>query len=168
MGYFFQMRTKNEQKLHEFSGELDRNYPTRPQLTEGVTRGVVHLLAGLGFSPLPEFKLLSSRRVDVAGLDAKGRFLFVEVKSSVADFRADGKWRDYLDYCDWFYFAVPPRFPLDILPVDVGVIAADAHDGAILRPATEMMLNGNRRRNQTLRFARSAADRVSRPLCLRY
>ena len=90
----------------------------RPQLTEGVTRGVVRLLWGLGFSPMVEFKLSSRRRIDVAGLDGQGRFLFVEVKSSPEDFRADGKWHEYPAFCDWFYFAVPPGFPHDILPED--------------------------------------------------
>ncbi|MEK9672408.1 MAG: MmcB family DNA repair protein [Rhodospirillaceae bacterium] len=133
----------------------------RPVLTAGVTRGVVRMLRHMGFSPLTEFKLTSRRRIDVAGLDARGRFLFAEVKSSVADFRADGKWMDYLPCCDWFYFAVPPGFPLGILPDAAGIIRADAHDGVIERPALETPVNGNRRRTQLLRFARAVADRLS-------
>jgi hypothetical protein len=135
---------------------------SRPQVTLGVTRGVVRMLWGMGFSPLTEFKLTSSRRVDVAGLDGQGRFLFVEVKSSVEDFRADGKWHEYRDFCDWFYFAVPPGFPQDILPGDAGLIVADAHEGAVLRSADEAPVNGNRRRKQTVTFARAAADRLVR------
>lgn len=134
----------------------------RPQVTEGVTRGVVRLLWRMGCSPLTEFKLTSRRRIDVAGLDGQGRFLFVEVKSSVEDFRADGKWHEYRDFCDAFYFAVAPGFPNDILPRDAGLIIADAHDGAILRSADETSMNGNRRRKQTLNFARAAADRLVR------
>lgn len=134
----------------------------RPQVTQGVTRGVVRLLWRMGFSPLTEFKLTSRRRIDVAGLNGQGRFLFVEVKSSVEDFRADGKWHEYPDFCDGFYFAVPPGFPQDILPMDAGLIIADAHDGAILRSADETPMNGNRRRKQTLTFARAAADRLVR------
>lgn len=133
----------------------------RPVVTAGVTRGVVRLLVGMGFSPLVEFKLTSRRRVDVAGLDRHGRFLFVEVKSSIADLRADDKWPDYLTCCDWFYFAVASGFPVDRLPGDLGVIAADGHGGAVLRPAPETPINGNRRRAQTLRFARQAASRLS-------
>ena len=135
---------------------------SRPQLTEGVTRGVVRMLWRMGFSPLAEFKLTSRRRIDVAGLDGQGRFLFVEVKSTPDDFRADGKWHEYPAFCDWFYFAVPPGFPQHLLPDDVGLIVADAHDGVVLRPAAETPLNGNRRRTQTLAFARAAADRLAR------
>lgn len=137
--------------------------PARPQVTDGVTRGVLRLLLQQGFSPLQEFKLTSSRRVDVAGLDRGGRFLFVEVKSSLADFRADGKWREYLEYCDWFYFAVAPGFPTDVLPDDLGLIVADHHEGAVLRPAPETPVNAARRRAQTLGFARAAAERLSLP-----
>ena len=42
-----------------------------------------------------EFKLSSGRRVDVMGLNPGGRFLLVEIKSSVADFKSDKKWREY-------------------------------------------------------------------------
>src|SRR3546814_5087076 len=35
---------------------------------------------------------------------------------SLADLRADGKWPDYVGYCDAFYFAVPPGFPHDPVP----------------------------------------------------
>lgn len=135
----------------------------RPQVTDGVTRGVLRLLLQHGFSPLVEFKLTSSRRIDVAGLDRAGRFLFVEVKSSLADYRADGKWREYLDYCDWFYFAVAPGFPTDVLPDGLGLIVADGHEGAILRAAPETPVNAARRRAQTLHFARAAAERLSLP-----
>ena len=34
-----------------------------------------------------------------------------EIKSSLEDFRTDRKWRDYLDYCDSFFFAVAEDFP---------------------------------------------------------
>ncbi|PIW30530.1 MAG: DNA repair protein MmcB-related protein [Rhodospirillales bacterium CG15_BIG_FIL_POST_REV_8_21_14_020_66_15] len=134
----------------------------RPLLTGGVTRGVVRMLWHMGFSPLTEFKLTSGRRIDVAGLDGRGRFLFVEVKSSVEDFRADGKWHEYPDFCDWFYFAVPPGFPQAVLPEGAGLIVADGYDGAVLRAAPQTPLNGNRRRRQTLDFARAAADRLMR------
>jgi len=154
---------KNILPLEPAPADAGPNDKGRPQVTDGVTRGVLRLLLQQGFSPLVEFKLTSSRRVDVAGLDRAGKFLFVEVKSSLADYRADAKWREYLDYCDWFYFAVAPGFPMDVLPDGLGLIVADGHDGAILRPAPETPVNGTRRRAQTLRFARSAADRLSLP-----
>ena len=127
---------------------------------DGIARGVCRLLADMGYPTLTEFKLKSGRRVDVMGLGPAGRFLIVEIKSSAADFRADGKWPEYLPYCDLFYFAVGDQFPMDLLPGGRGVMVADAWHGAIRRPAPLAPMNGLRRRNQTRRFAATAARRL--------
>lgn len=135
----------------------DRNPADR---TGGIVRGATRLLVEMGYRTLTELQLGNGRRVDVIGLDRQGRFVVVEVKSSVADFRADGKWLEYLPYCDAFYFAVSPDFPMEILPPDVGVIVADAYDGAIQRDAHVIAMNASRRRALTVRFARTAAGRL--------
>ncbi len=131
-------------------------------ISSAVTRGVVRLLADLGFASLTEVSLRNGRRVDLMAIARDGRIAVVEVKSSVADYRADRKWREYLDYCDFFYFAVPESFPVEILPEEPGLLVADRFAGAILRPAPEVAMNGTRRRNVTLRFARAAAERLTR------
>jgi hypothetical protein len=127
-----------------------------------IARGVSRLFVDLGLSPITEFTLASGRRVDVAGLGPKGEFVFVEIKSCLADFRADRKWQDYLDYCDRFYFAVMQDFPLDILPADQGLIIADRFGGGVVRESAESRLNGSRRKALTLRFARAAAEKFHR------
>ena len=101
-----------------------------------VVRGTARLLADMGYAMIPEFVLASGRRADIAGVDGRGRIVLVEVKVSLADFRGDGKWPDYLEFCDRFFFAVPPEFPRD--PVDgplawperTGLIVADRFGGA--------------------------------------
>jgi hypothetical protein len=138
-----------------------RQGPLPGSAAEDITRGVIRLMGDLGYARLTEFKLTSRRRVDVAALDRAGRFVVVEVKSSLADFRADNKWSEYLDFCDFFYFAVAPDFPQDILPADHGLIYADSYEAMIVRPAMESPMNGNRRRTQTLRFARTGANRLT-------
>ncbi|MDA1101095.1 MAG: MmcB family DNA repair protein [Proteobacteria bacterium] len=129
-----------------------------------LARGVGRLLTHLGYHSLTEFTLRSGRRADLAGIDRRGRIAIVEIKSSVADFRADQKWPEYLDYCDWFYFAVPLDFPVEILPDEPGVILADAYSGDIARaaPANPVPLHASRRREVTLRFGRTAAERLRR------
>ena len=127
-----------------------------------ITRGVCRMLRAQGYEVLREFKLTSRRRADIAGLDRNGGFVIVEVKSSLADFRADGKWPEYIPHCDAFYFAVDGTFPLDVLPGDQGLIVADAFDGVIRRPAPERRMNGNRRRAQIQYFARQAARHLER------
>jgi hypothetical protein len=125
-----------------------------------IARGVQRLLISMDFRPLLEFTLSTGRRIDVAALDRRGQLLFVEIKSSLADFRADEKWPEYLEFCDQFYFAVGPDFPTHVLPQSWGLIIADRYGGEILRPSPVQKLNGSRRKAVTLEFARASASRL--------
>ncbi len=125
-----------------------------------LARGVARGLTELGWACLFEVSLKTGRRVDVMALDEKGRIAVVEVKSSLADFRADRKWEDYLEFCDLFYFAVPEDFPRDVLPGEPGLIVCDSFQAEILREAPETPLAAARRKALTLRFARLAGNRL--------
>ena len=59
---------------------------------------------------------------------------------------ADKKWQGYLDYCDRFFWAVDIQFPTNILPIDGGLIVADAFDAEILRFPEAKSLNAARRK----------------------
>jgi hypothetical protein len=52
----------------------------------------------------------------VAALGPGGEMLGVEIKVALADLRGDNKWPEYLEYCDLFYFAIPPDFPPEHVP----------------------------------------------------
>lgn len=134
---------------------------SRPDQTELLTRGVMRMFMDLGLSPLAEFRLANGRRADVAGLDRHGALTIVEVKSCQADFDADQKWPEYCDYCDQFYFAVDPGFPVGLLPKSEGLIFADAFGAAITRPAPVRQMAPARRKAVMLRFARQAALRAA-------
>ena len=135
--------------------------PPPQVVTAAVTRGVCRWLGDMGFSTLIEFKLGNGRRADVVGLNEAGTILMVEVKSTPEDFRGDAKWLEYVPYCDAFSFAVPPHFPWQILPENVGVVMADAHTAAIMRPAPQHRLHASRRKALTLRFALAAGKRLA-------
>lgn len=126
-------------------------------IAAGVQRGARRLFAEMGHVTIPELTLASGRRADLVALSGEGRLTIVEIKSSVADFRADRKWPDYRDFCDRFFFAIPPHLPEALIPEEAGLIVADSFGGAILREAGEHPLSGARRKAVTLRFARSAA-----------
>ena len=59
----------------------------------------------VGVNPGRELPLPSGRRADLVALGSGGEILIVEIKSSVADFRADQKWMDYRLHCDRLFFA---------------------------------------------------------------
>lgn len=132
------------------------------RLAERLARGVIRLFEDMGCAAIAEFSLNNGRRVDVIALDSQGLTSVVEIKSSVQDFRSDGKWQEYLDYCDRFYFAVAADFPQALLPAEVGLIVADDWHGTILRESPAFSMNGSRRRAQTLRIALTAAQRLRR------
>jgi hypothetical protein len=74
-------------------------------------RGVCRTLRAHGHSVITELPLANGRRADVVGLSAAGDIMIVEIKSCLTDYRTDGKWHEYLDYCDRLYFAVSADFP---------------------------------------------------------
>lgn len=131
----------------------------RADATAAVTRGALRVLARAGLAALTEAPLPDGRRADLMALGPDGVVWIVEVKSGLADWRADEKWRDYQQWCDYFAIAVDERFPLDTLPREVGVIVADRFGGALVRTAEQSALAPARRKALTLRFARLAAAR---------
>ena len=126
-----------------------------------VARGVSRLLMQEGYSPILEFALANGRRLDVAALGANGTVAGVEIKVAVPDLKTDLKWPEYLEFCDRFYFAIPPEFPDEFVPTGTGLIVADRYGGAIVRPAPPAMLHATRRKAVTLRFAKVAAERLA-------
>ena len=125
-----------------------------------VARGARRLLRALNYATLTELTLASGRRADIIALTAGGDIHIVEIKSSVADFRADSKWTEYRDFCDRFYFAVPHDFPVELIPGETGLIIADAYGAEINRDAPVHCLAAARRRAVLLRFAQAAANRL--------
>ncbi|HTT80838.1 MAG TPA: MmcB family DNA repair protein [Stellaceae bacterium] len=134
--------------------------PSGPLLARGIARA----LDQLGYASLAEFPLANGRRADIIGLARSGELIIVEIKSSLADFRADRKWTGYKDYADRLYFAVPQEFPLHLIPEDCGLMVADGFGAAILRHGVSASLAAARRRAVTLRFAHVAALRLRRHL----
>jgi hypothetical protein len=126
-----------------------------------VARGTTRLLHSLGFSVVGELPLASGRRADLVALGAGGEIWIVEIKSSVADLRADHKWTDYRLHCDRLFFATTLEVPCGIFPPDAGLIVADAFGASILCEAPEHRLHAATRRSMLLAFARAAALRLS-------
>src|SRR5436309_3267915 len=108
-----------------------------------VARGVSRLLMQEGFSPILEFSLANGRRLDVAALDGNGTVAGVEIKVALSDLKYDLKWPDYLEFCELFYFAIPPDFPDEFVPTGTGLIVADRYGGAIVRPPPTAALHAS-------------------------
>jgi hypothetical protein len=125
-----------------------------------VARGTARLLHAHGFCVVSELSLPSGRRADLAALDASGAIWIVEIKSSVADFRADQKWQDYRAHCDRLFFATSMDVPCEIFPPDTGLIVADGFGAQMVCDAPEHKLAAATRKAMLLLFARVAASRL--------
>ena len=125
-----------------------------------VARGTSRLLHSLGLASVSELVLPSGRRADLVALGAGGKVWIIEIKSSIADFRADHKWMDYRLHCDRLFFATTIEVPCEIFPPDTGLIVADAFGASIVCEAPEHRLNAASRKSMMLRFAQAAALRL--------
>jgi hypothetical protein len=139
-------------------------FSTSPDAS-AVARGICRLFARNDIWCLPEVPLRNGRRADLMGVDGPGRVVIVEIKVARGDLMGDGKWPDYLDYCDRFYWGLSPvldRACMEteaFMPASCGLIVGDGYDGEILRPAPLLNLAPARRKKELERLARIAMRR---------
>lgn len=141
------------------AGPLDL---TRPGMTLAVRRGAARFLRQSGYAIVSEMTFASGRRADLVALRPNHDIWIVEVKSCLADFRIDAKWHEYAGYCDALAFAVPPDFPVELIPAHVGLIVADGYGGELMRAPERLAMAPARRKAVTLAFAQLAASRLMR------
>ena len=137
-----------------------------PPIAAEVARGVTRLFCRQDLFAVCEMPLPNGRRADLMAIDSKGAFTIVEIKVAKADLIGDSKWRDYLDYCDRFFWAVPPHLAHILeeeryLPSAAGLIVADRYDAAVVREAVHRPMAPARRKSELLRFARRSARRLA-------
>lgn len=125
-----------------------------------ISRGVRRMLAASGCSTIVEMPLPDGRRADIVAIRSDGSIEIIEIKSSVADFRADRKWPDYWSSCDRLFFAIDLATPAELIPMEAGLIIADDFGARLLRMGEERRLSAARRKAVLLRFAKLAADRL--------
>jgi hypothetical protein len=125
-----------------------------------VSRGTMRMLRIAGHASIAEFSLASGRRADILSISEKGEIWIIEIKSSLADFQADHKWHEYLEYCDQLFFARPMELDENIFPQNAGLIVADAFGAEITRTGPVQKLNAARRKALILRIARQTAMRL--------
>ncbi|MBX9926734.1 MAG: MmcB family DNA repair protein [Hyphomicrobiaceae bacterium] len=138
----------------------DGRAPRDDRAARDIERGVMRLLRSHGMVGVAQMPLPDGRRADIAAIGADGRIVIVEIKSCLADFRADAKWEHYRAFADAIYFAVDAAFPADVIPVTAGLILADRFGGSFERAGDEHPLNAARRKAIVIRIARTAAARL--------
>ena len=145
---------------------LDSCFTDAPPIAADVARGVTRLFCRQDLFAICEVPLPNGRRADLMAIGPKGALTIVEIKVARTDLLGDMKWTAYLDYCDRFFWAVPPDLASicegeRFLPNEAGLIVADRYDAVLMREAAERPLAPARRKAELLRFARRAARRLS-------
>lgn len=135
--------------------------PSFPERAASIRRATARLCLRLGWAPLHEVALPNGRRADILALRPDGGFACIEVKSGPRDFLTDMKWQDYREFADALFFAVDADFPVDLLPVETGLIVAAGLEAELLREAPAHPVAGARRRALLHRFAMLAAGRLA-------
>jgi hypothetical protein len=145
---------------------IDSCFTDARPVAADVARGVTRLFCRQDLFAICEVPLPNGRRADLMAIDGKGVLTIVEIKVAKADLFGDGKWTDYLEYCDRFFWAVPQDLASicdgeRFLPNEAGLIVADRYDAVVVRNAAHRPLAPARRKAELLRFARRAARRLS-------
>ena len=145
---------------------IDSCFTDEPPIAAEVARGVTRLFCRQDLFAICEVPLPNGRRADMMAIDSRGALTIVEIKVAKSDLLGDGKWTEYLDYCDRFFWAVPPDLAgicdeQRFLPNEAGLIVADRYDAVLARDAMHRPLAPARRKAELLRFARRAARRLS-------
>lgn len=131
-----------------------------------VARGIARLFHRLSLVVLNEVPLPNGRRADMVAIDPRGQIIIIEIKVAKSDLLSDKKWPEYLEWCDQFYWALPPSLDPSLIDGGTensprcGLIIADRYDGCIAKEAGTVTLAPARRRSELLRIGRLAMRRM--------
>ena len=91
------------------------------KLSRKIMLNTMRFLSTKGYKVLTEFALPNKKRVDIIGINLKKEIVIVEVKSNKIGVKLDKKWKNYLNYCNYFYFACSEKINFN-LSKDIGII----------------------------------------------
>jgi hypothetical protein len=144
---------------------------TRKEIADALKEAAAFMFFRYRYSITFELGLTSwgGRRADVIGCKISGDLVMIEVKSSVADFRVDTKWQEYLPFCDRFYLIFTEDVARRInknpelmarIPKRVGVLVLSSKTGyaRTVKPARRVAVAPDIRITTLARLAWRAGD----------
>ena len=132
------------------------------KLSRKIMQETLRFLSNKGYKTITEFALPNKKRVDIIALNCKKEILIIEVKSKINDFKNDKKWKKYLNYCNYFYFALN-KYPKNLkIYENVGIIEINNKKNEIKKRASYVKMPEKKRNNIIFSFALSAASKFHR------
>jgi hypothetical protein len=134
-------------------------------VADGLKNAAMSYFAHKGYSCFPEIGVNSwgKLRADVMCLNMKCHLILCEIKSSVADYSSDSKWKGYLSYSNKMYFIfteqvfdkLEKRLSGDLRGTGVGVLVLDTVSGLLrcVQPASNRKMVGKVKKDIVVRMA---------------
>ena len=121
----------------------------------------MRFLSAKGYRVLSEFALPNKKRVDIIGINLKKEIVIVEVKSNKNGIKLDKKWKNYLNYCNYFFFASSEKINFNFSE-NIGVIQNNSNKIKITKEPKYKKLPENKKNKLIFTISLSAISKFHR------
>ena len=132
------------------------------KLSREIIQKTMQFLSLKGYKVLSEFALPNKKRVDIIAINLKRKIIIVEVKSNKKSLKYDKKWKNYLNYCNYFYFACNDKLKDFNFSENIGVIQNNSNNIKIIRKSKYKKLSENKKKQLIFKIALSATSKFHR------
>jgi len=132
------------------------------KLSREILQKTMRFLSLKGYKVLSEFALPNKKRVDIIAINLKKEILIVEVKSNIKSLKYDKKWKNYLNYCNYFYFACNDKLKDLNFSKNIGVIQNNSKSIKIIKKSKYKKLSKRRKKKLIFKIVLSAASKFHR------
>ena len=132
------------------------------KLSRKILQKTMQFLSSNGYKVLSEFALPNKKRVDIIAINLKKEIIIVEVKSNKKSLKYDKKWKNYLKYCNYFYFATNEKLKEFHFSKNIGVIQNNSNTAKIIKKSKYQKLSENKKKELIFRIALSATSKFHR------
>ena len=132
------------------------------KLSREILQKTMQFLSLKGYKVLSEFALPNKKRVDIIAINLKRKIIIVEVKSNKKSLKYDKKWKNYLNYCNYFYFACNDKLKDFNFSENIGVIQNNSNNIKIIRKSKYKKLSENKKKQLIFKIALSATSKFHR------
>ena len=128
------------------------------KLSRKILQNTMRFLSAKGYRVLSEFALPNKKRVDIIGINLKKEIVIVEVKSNKIGVKLDKKWKNYLNYCNYFYFACSEKLNLNFSE-NIGIIRNNCNKIEITKEPKYKKLPENKKNKLIFKISLSAISK---------
>ena len=132
------------------------------KLSREILQKTMQFLSLKGYKVLSEFALPNKKRVDIIAINLKKKIIIVEVKSNKKSLKYDKKWKNYVNYCNYFYFACNDKLKDFNFSENIGVIQNNSNNIKIIRKSKYKKLSENKKKQLIFKIALSATSKFHR------